>query len=144
IAHCLFPNAKVTRATSLDHPDFAGVDFATRVSLAAPLGSVAMDYLSPVSLRRGQLRGTRQVIDLDLLVPAFTRNDGTGQKTTTFDFDRNDMFLGAMGDFIALATGHPPSDNPLIPRFSDVRASCDLIAQAWEARQFAGQVAVAF
>lgn len=144
IAHCLFPNAKVTRATSLDHPDFAGVDFATRVSLAAPLGSVAMDYLSPVSLRRGQLRGTRQVIDLDLLAPAFTRNDGTGQKTTTFDFDRNDMFLGAMGDFIALATGHPPSDNPLIPRFSDVRASCDLIAQAWEARQFAGQVAVVF
>ncbi len=144
IAHCLFPNATVTGATSLEHRDFASVDFATRVSLAAPLGSVAMDYLSPVSLRRGQLRGTHQIIDLDLLAPAFTRNDGTDQTTTTFDFDRNDMFLGAMGDFIALAMGLPPSDNPLMPRLNDVRGSCDLIAQAWETRQFAGQVSVAF
>ena len=144
IAHCLFPTAKVTGATSLDHADFAGVDFATRISLSAPLGTVAMDYLSPVSLRRGQLRGTRQIIDLDLLAPAFTRDDGTGQHTTDFTFDRNDMFLDAMQDFIALATGVEPSDNPLLPRFSDVRESCELIAQAWEARQFSGQVAVDF
>jgi predicted dehydrogenase len=144
IAHCLFPQATVTGAASLDHPDFAGVDFATRISLAAPLGSVAMDYLSPVSLRKGQLRGTGQVIDLDLLAPAFTRDDGTGPQTRTFDFDRNDMFLAVMADFIALATGQPPSDNPLTPRLSTVRASCDLIAEAWQARQFTGQVDVAF
>lgn len=144
MAHVLFPSAKVTAATSLDHPDFKGVDFATRVSLAAPLGSVAMDYLSPVSLRRGQLRGTGQIIDLDLLGPAITIDDGTGPVTTTFDFDRNDMFLGAMGDFVALATGKAPSDNAAIPRFSDVRASCELIAEAWETRRFSGQVAVAF
>jgi predicted dehydrogenase len=144
IAHCLFPAASVTSAASLDHPDFAGVDFATRISLAAPLGTVAMDYLSPVSLRKGQLRGTGQVIDLDLLAPAFTRDDGAGPQTTTFDFDRNDMFLEVMADFIALATGQAPSDNPLMPRLSTVRASCDLIAEAWQARQFTGQVDVAF
>jgi len=144
IAHCLFPAAAIASATSLDHPVFAGVDFATRISLAAPLGTVAMDYLSPVSLRKGQLRGTGQVIDLDLLAPAFTRDVGAGPQTTAFDFDRNDMFLAVMADFIAIATGQSPSDNPLMPRFSTVRASCDLIAEAWQARQFTGQVDVAF
>lgn len=144
IAHCLFPDAKITSAASLDHRDFAGVDFATRISLAAPLGSVAMDYLSPVSQRKGQLRGTGQVIDLDLLSPAFTRDDGTGAHRTAFDFDRNDMFLATMADFIALATGQATSDNPLMPRFSTVRESCDLIADAWQARTFTGQVDVAF
>jgi predicted dehydrogenase len=144
IAHCLFPKATVTGAASLDHPDFAKVDFATRISLAAPLGTVALDYLSPVSLRKGQLRGTGQVIDLDLLAPAFTRDDGTGSQTITFAFDRNDMFLAALSDFIAIATGQTPSDNPLLPRLSAVRASCDLIADAWQAREFTGQVAVAF
>lgn len=143
IVHCLFPKTKVTGATSLDHPDFAGVDFATRISLTAPLGTVAMDYLSPVSIRRGQLRGTSQIIDLDLLAPAFTREDGTNKQRTAFDFDRNDMFLAAMSDFIAIATGSAPSDNPLMPRFASVRQSCDLIAEAWQARQFAGQVSIA-
>ncbi len=103
-----------------------------------------MDYLSPVSLRKGQLRGTDQVIDLDLLAPAFTRDDGTGPHTTTFDFNRNDMFLAAMSDFIAIATGKPTSDNPLMPGLSAARESCDLLAEAWQARQFTGQVDVAF
>ncbi|KQI72127.1 hypothetical protein AN191_08255 [Loktanella sp. 5RATIMAR09] len=144
IAHCLFPQAAVTSAASLDHPDFTGVDFATRISLAAPLGTVAMDYLSPVSLRKGQLRGTGQVIDLDLLAPAYARDTGAGPQITTFDFDRNDMFLDLMADFIAIATRKPPSGNPLMPRLGDVRESCDLIADAWQARRFTGQVEVAF
>ena len=31
-----------------------------------------------------------------------------------------------------------------MPRFDKVRASCDLIASAWEAREFTGKVAVDF
>lgn len=147
IAHCLFPQATVTAVQCLDHPDFPRVDFATRISLSAPggpTGTVAMDYLSPVSLRNGALRGTKTKIDLDLLGPTLRTHDGQTCDTQNFAFDRNDMFLQIMADFVALAKGDTPSDNPLMPRFDKVRASCDLIAGAWEARDFTGQVAVDF
>lgn len=147
IAHCLFPQATVTAVQCLDHPDFPRVDFATRISLSAPggpLGTVAMDYLSPVGLRNGALRGTRTRIDLDLLGSTLHAQDGQTDDTQTFSFERNDMFRQIMGDFVALAKGHALSENPLMPRFDRVRASCDLIASAWEAREFTGQVAVDF
>ncbi|UYV37498.1 hypothetical protein N4R57_21655 [Rhodobacteraceae bacterium D3-12] len=60
MAHCLFPEARVQAVESIGHADFPGVDFATRVTLAqggGPVGSVAMDYLSPKSLRRMSIRG---------------------------------------------------------------------------------------
>ena len=147
MVHCLFPEAQVSDVQSLDHPDFPRVDFATRVTLAqpgGPVGTVAMDYLSPVSLRNGALRGTKVAIDLNLLAPLIRTHDGEPESQQEFDFTRNDMFLDIMRDFIALARGAAPSDNPLMPRFDRMRASCDLIASAWEARQFSGQVAVDF
>ena len=147
MAHCLFPQVVVQRADSLDHADFPQVDFSTQVTLAAPdgpVGAVRMDYLSPVSLRRTALRGTDQSIDVNWLHPHIVTHDGAQADMQEFTFDRNDMFLAAMRDFIALATGGTPSNNPLLPRFDKVRASCDLIARAWEARQFNGHVAVDF
>ena len=147
MAHCLFPQLSVAQVTSLDHADFPRVDFATRVSLTAPggpIGTVAMDYLSPVSQRNAVLSGTDTRIDVDLLTPAIRTRDGEADKTETFNFTRNDMFLGIMADFVALALGAPTTGNPLMPRFDRMRESCDLIASAWEARSFAGQVAVDF
>jgi predicted dehydrogenase len=147
IAHCLFPQIKVTAVSSLNHTDFPTVDFATRISLSAPggpTGTVAMDYLSPVNMRNGALRGTKVKIDIDLLSSTIRENDGRTDKTQTFTFERNDMFLQIMADFVALAKGKSTSDNPLMPRFDRVRDSCDLIARAWEAREFTGQVAVCF
>lgn len=147
IANCLFPGLTVSQSRCLSHANFPGVDFATTVTVTAPngaTGTVAMDYLSPVSLRKAQLRGTQYTIDLDLLGPAVTINDGHTPHTETYAFIRNDMFLNIMRDFIALATGKDPSDNPLLPRFDRTRASCDLIAAAWEARIFDGNVAVDF
>ena len=147
IAHCLFPGLTLSHSQSLGHADFPGVDFATTVSGIAPTGAsatIAMDYLSPVSVRNTRLRGTQYAIDLDLLGPSMTIRDGNDVKTKTFDFVRNDMFLDIMRDFIALAKETPLSDNPLMPRFDRVRQSCDLIAAAWEARTFSGNVAVDF
>ena len=144
MVHALFPDASVSAAQSIDHPDFPRVDFATRVGLSSPLGTVAMDYLSPVSIRHGNLRGQNQVIDLDLLRPTLRIQDEDGDTTQDFTFERNDMFLNLMADFVALAKGEEPSDNPLLPRFDKMRSSCDLIARAWQAREFVGQVKVAF
>jgi hypothetical protein len=60
LAACLFPGLSVTRVESLGHPAFPGVDFASRISLAAEglAGDVSMDYLTPLLHRRTTLRGT--------------------------------------------------------------------------------------
>lgn len=141
MAHCLFPDARITAVDSIGHADFPGVDFATRVTLAeagGPVGTVAMDYLSPESLRNTRLRGRDAVVDLDFLAPKMTRRPGG--EVRDWSFERNDMFLGIMRDFMALAEGRAPSDTPLLPRFDRVQESCALIAQAWEARRFHGTI----
>lgn len=147
MAHVLFPDARVQSVESLGHADFPGVDFATRVVLAqkdGPVGTVAMDYLSPKSLRRVQLRGRTEVLDLDLLTPRWVRSDGGEDRVRTWDFERNDMFQDIMRDFMALAEGRETSGNPLMPRFDRVFDSCALIAAAWEARAFHGVLAGGF
>ncbi|MBN2631634.1 MAG: Gfo/Idh/MocA family oxidoreductase [Rhodobacteraceae bacterium] len=139
MALALFPGLTVQSAQSIGHVGFPGVDFATRIALAAPdgaVGTVAMDYLSPVSLRRAALRGMDGILDLDFLAPALTHATPTGSDTQRYSFDRNDMFLSAMRDFLALVEGRAPSDNPLLPRFDRMEASTHLIASAWEARNF--------
>lgn len=147
MAHVLFPDAALRAVDCIGHADFPGVDFATRVTLAqdgGPMGTVAMDYLSPKSLRRMQIRGRDEVLELDWLAPRWRRSDGGADRVRDWDFERNDMFLGLMGDFMALAEGRETSGNPLMPRFDRVQGSCALIAQAWESRAFHGALTGGF
>lgn len=147
MAHFLFPGVKVQAVDSLGHADFPGVDFATRVTLAqegGPVGAVAMDYLSPKSLRRMGVRGRDEVLDLDLLAPCWVRSAGGEDVVRDWAFERNDMFLGLMGDFMALVEGRATSNNPLLPRLDRMRGSCELIARAWEARAFHGELTGGF
>jgi len=105
-----------------------------------PVGTVAMDYLSPKSLRTVRLRGRERVVELDLLGPSEQRWAGGKESSRAWEFERNDMFLGLMGDFMALAEGRAVSDNLLLPRLDRVRGSAELIAAAWEARAFHGVI----
>lgn len=143
LALALFPGLTVQSCQSVGHVEFEGIDFATRIQLASEsgvVGSVAMDYISPVSLRRAGLRGKDEVIDLDFLKPEIVVSGGETAGTKNYTFDRNDMFMAAMGDFLALVRGNEMSDNSLLPRFDLMQASSLLIAQAWEARVFCGVV----
>jgi predicted dehydrogenase len=143
MAACLFPGLAVTKVDCIGHRDFPGVDFATRVSLAAeggPVGSVSMDYLSPKSTRRMRLSGREEVVDLDLLDCHELCFDAAGAHERRWSFERNDMFLGLMRDFMALAEGRETSGNPLLPRFDRMFDSAALIAAAWEAREFHGTI----
>ncbi len=142
IAACLFPGLSVLGADSLGHADFPGVDFASRVTLGregGPVGTVAMDYLSPISVRRGAIRRTGGIVDVDFLGPDILWD---GLNAERFEFERNDMFLDAMRDFLALVRGQATSGNPLMPRLDRMRGVADLVAAAWEARRFHGIVEV--
>lgn len=68
LAACLVPGVEVSAVDCVGHIDFPNVDFACRVSLAGrAVGTVAMDYLSPVFVRSMTLEGREERIDLDLL-----------------------------------------------------------------------------
>jgi predicted dehydrogenase len=142
----LFAPLQVCDARSFGHSAFAGVDFATSLHLTAGNGAagiVAMDYLSPVFVRKMSLSGENQRIDADFQAASLTVHGldhlgHTVQKAQSFPFERNDMFLAAMGDFLSLVAGEDLPADPLRPRFDMMRATNELIAAAWQARQFAG------
>lgn len=146
LAMVLFPGLTLARAESLGHPSFPGVDFATTLMLAAaggPVGTVAMDYLSPVFIRRARLVGLKRLIEVDFLTPEITFQTPGRRTSQSYVFERNDMFLGAMRDFLRLITEGPGADlSPLAPRFTTMRPVNEMVASAWSARHFTGQVAM--
>jgi len=145
MAHAIFPDLKIDAVSSVGHTDFDGVDFASRIAVSGKgvNGTVAMDYLSPVSVRRSELNGTCAARSLDLLAATLT-TDGGSPQTETFPYDRNDMFRAITADWLALINDPETPLPPLAPRLSDMRASCDLIADAWAKREFVGTAEMTF
>jgi predicted dehydrogenase len=144
LMQALLPGLALCDARSLGHATFPGVDFATHLHLTAPngaAGSVAMDYLSPVFIRRLTLTGTAGRVEADFQAARLIQHSATGTTEQSFSFERNDMFLAATRDFLALAAGADLPADPLRPRFDQMRATNDLIAAAWQARRFTGQIA---
>lgn len=143
IALSLFPDLAVQAVDSLGHADFPGVDFATCLHLTGggTVADVAMDYLSPVSVRRVQLRGTVQSIDLDLGTGKGRHWTGGEWHDIDLPAQRNQMFLDAMEDFLSLVAGGGPvagAANP--PLFSATLPIARAIAQAHAARRFTGTI----
>lgn len=142
MAACLFSGLALAGVDCLGHAVYPGVDVASQIRLTAghATGEVAMDYLAPVSTRRVALRGLDRLHDFDLISGRYAIT-GQGARVMEFPFQRNDMFLSAMADFLALVQGKPPSAVEHLPRFDLALPSCALIAKAWEARRFTGTVA---
>jgi predicted dehydrogenase len=142
LAHCLFPDLSVTAVESLGHQGFPGVDMASRVTLSRPglSGEVAMDYLTPRLHRRTILRGVNQMHDFDFAAQSYQVADAAGVHPLDLPLERNAMFLDAMADFLALVSGRPVSGNPIMPRLDLALGSARLVAGAWAARQFNGEI----
>lgn len=127
MATCLFPMAQISAVDSIGHSAYPGVDMATRITLdGAALGMVSMDYLSPVSTRKIDIAGAKTRRSIDLLSIAFVRNE---------------MFLAAMRDWLALIDGHAVNGVEHLPRLDRVQDSCARIVAAWQARHFVGYLA---
>ena len=142
MAACLFPGLTLAGVDSLGHAAYPGVDVASQIRLTsgAATGEVAMDYLAPISTRKITLRGLDKLHDFDLITGRYAIT-GQGAQVMEFPFQRNDMFLAAMGDFLGLVQGKAPSSVEHLPRFDLALPSCALIAKAWDARRFTGMVA---
>ena len=142
LAVCLFPDLTVTQVESLGHAAFPGVDFASRISLTAEglAGDVSMDYLTPLLHRRTTLRGTERMHDFDFSAQIYRVTEPSGPRLLDLPLERNAMFLDAMRDFLALASGGETSGNPLMPRLDRCLGSARLVADAWSKRVFIGSI----
>ncbi|MCX7644572.1 MAG: Gfo/Idh/MocA family oxidoreductase [Rhodobacteraceae bacterium] len=136
MAHCLFGGV-ISDVESLGHVRYPGVDMATQVARAGPVqGTVAMDYLAPVPIRRVEIAGTQRRRVLDFHTGRFL----DGDRERLFEQDRNAMFLAIMADFLALVRGRPVSEVEFLPRLDLARASCEEIARAHSLRRFTGHL----
>lgn len=143
MAATLFSGLALDSVKSLGHGNYPGVDFSDEILLTGdgPLTTVTMDYLSPVFLRRLTLRGTRSTVEFDLHSGEYrVALDGVWE-AHPMPFERNDMFLAAMGDFLALVAGKPVSDVEHLPRFDLALPTARMIVEAYQARNFTGAVA---
>lgn len=142
LAACLFPGLEVTRVESQGHAAFPGVDFSSRISLRRQglTGDVCADYLTPHLHRRTVLRGHERMHDFDFAAQTYRVTDASGSRLLDLPLERNAMFLDAMRDFLALASGGETSGNPLMPRLDRCLPSARLVAGAWAARQFVGEI----
>lgn len=144
IASILFPDLEVRDVASIGHPDYSGVDFVSHVSLSARraesvwsvMGTISMDYLSPVNFRRIVLRGTHGSYEFDFTANSYVFHDKDGPKDMALSIERNEMFLEAMRDFLAMVDGRVVRDNRLVPSLNQVAGSNNLICAAYEKRQF--------
>jgi predicted dehydrogenase len=143
MALTLFPDLALCQVTSLGHARYPGGDFCDEIALAGRglTATVAMDYLSPVFLRRLSLRGTRLTVEFDLQSGrSMIATDGAWEELS-LPFERNRMFLDAMGDFLALVAGRPVSDVEHLPRLDLALPSARMIVEAYQARRFTGTIA---
>ncbi len=122
---------------------FPGVDFASRISLRRQglVGDVSMDYLTPGLHRRAHLRGAVRMHDFDFAAQLYRVTDANGPRLLDLPLERNAMFMEAMRDFLALASGGETSGNPLMPRLDRCLDSARLVARAWAGRSFVGEIA---
>ena len=147
LARMIYPSLALDGVTSVGHKSFFGVDFASTLSLVSPngaIGTVSMDYLSPVLIRSGRLVGRKQNVVFDYVDNSATVSSAVGVKKHRFDLEHNVMFMDIMRDFTILAEDTGGITLADMPRMDLVRDSCTLIAQAWEQRKFVGKVEVDF
>jgi predicted dehydrogenase len=141
MAYTLLPGLHLDCVQALGHLDFPGVDMAALCHLSTPSGhgTVAMDYLAPRSIRRLSLNNLTTCLDADFIKSTLTVDNGQSMHTQNFHFDRNQMFLLAMRDFLDLIRGDSISSGLLeLPRMDKIRGVCDMIAHGWNIRQFNG------
>ncbi|NJM84377.1 MAG: Gfo/Idh/MocA family oxidoreductase [Tabrizicola sp.] len=142
MAACLFPGLSVRAVESLGHPAYPGVDMASRISLgrSGVSGEVAMDYLTPRLHRRTILRGTQRMHDFDYAAQRYATADAAGVHLIDKPLERNEMFLSAMRDFLALVAGRASSGVEHLPRLDLCQHAAQLVTEAWAARRFSGRI----
>jgi predicted dehydrogenase len=142
IAQLLCGSGSICNVSSIQHPEYKEVDIATSLIFLSEQGinyRVSMDYLSPVLIRRGNIVGLDKEISYDFSNNKIITVDKLQKHEEVIEYDRNQMFIDLMSDFITL-TEFGKTKNPYIPRLDKVKDVCNVIATAWEKREFTGEL----
>jgi len=142
LANLLFPPLTLKDVVCLEHEDFTNVDFVSSLTFTNSnnlIGSVSMDYLSPVNRRKLVIKSADFIDEIDFLTGVYSRITANGISVREFPFERNQMFIDAIDIF--LQSDLPKEKNlPEIPSLDRVKSSCELIVNSWSNRIFVGSV----
>ena len=143
LANLLFQPMTLKDVTCMDHEQYTDVDFVSSVSFSNSnnlIGSVSMDYLSPVNRRKLVVKSINFIDEIDFLTGVYSRVTGDDTIVREFPVERNKMFIDAIKFFLQFDAPKQKTgvEKPLL---NNVKSSCDLIADAWSSRTFVGSVA---
>lgn len=141
MAICLFPAFETISVKCIGHERYPAVDFATQITMdGRVLGIVAMDYLSPVSMRRIELLGRESQYAFDLAAGTFQAVRAGETEILALGIERNEMFIQAMQDFLNLVAGRPTRKMAHFPRLDLCYDQCLVVAAAYQNRVFTGSI----
>lgn len=143
MAHSIMGSLSLNSVNCVQHPEYTNVDFSTQLSAhtSSATGSIAMDYISPISTRRINLMGTHENIMFDFSNDIYQIHRPDGVETLDLTIDRQKMFQNTMTDFIKLVRGQAPN-NPNAPIMAKEHQVCRLICNAYEQRTFNSELKV--
>jgi predicted dehydrogenase len=140
MASVLFGDLKINSVTSLDHENYKEIDFFSLINLTVGTkvaGSIAMDYLSPLLHRSVNIYSLTTNYSFDFAMQKYIISDKNGGRLINFEFDRNDMYLSIMSDWLKLVKGSGET-SAIMPRLDLVLSSARIACEAWKARHFLG------
>ena len=142
LANLFFLPVRLCEVVCLGHRDFTNVDFLSHITFTNSnnlIGSVTMDYLSPVNHRNLVIKGVNYIDEIDFIASSYKRKSSDGIIHREFSFDRNQMFIDSMRSFSKSVLGEK-MDTVVLPSLDQVKSSCELISNAWSNRSFVGFV----
>ena len=142
LANILFSPLTLREVLCLDHKNFESVDFASLVTFTNThnlIGTVSMDYLSPINRRKLIVKGAEYIDEIDFLTGVYSRLTAEGVVVKKFPFERNQMFIDAIDHFSKSILGEAQVSLDL-PSLNCVKSSCELTANAWKSRTFVGSI----
>jgi len=94
----------IKSVTSLGFEPFKNVDFLSSISLCHKIKScsvsIKMDYLNPVSVRRGSILTENEFISYDMIEGVVKIASDKGIEKFQFPYERDQLFIEAISEFV--------------------------------------------
>jgi predicted dehydrogenase len=142
LANLLFSPLILNDVSCLDHKKFNDIDFISLITFTNSnnlIGTVSMDYLSPINRRKLIVKGLDYIDEIDFLSGTYKRTTSNSILIKEFPHERNQMFIDSMNIFIQNVL-EKENFFLAIPSLDRIKSSSVLIKNAWQKRIFVGSV----
>ena len=104
LSELIFGDLNILECYSLEHRDFIGVDFFTKIILNQSnfLGEINMDYINDINIRILEVHTKNYNYYIDFNNSFIETKSSFKNSRIEVEYDRNEMFINSMNDFIKI------------------------------------------